>query len=394
MEDIILKEHNVIYQTYNRLPIVVDYADAAYIYDINNNKYIDFLSGIAVNALGHSHPSILKAIEIQSKKYLHLSNFFYQEPQIKLAELLIQKSKLNKVFFCNSGAETTEAVIKLSRKWGWDKNKTQIIAFSGGFHGRTYGALSLMDKPKYKDKMGPYLENMLIVELNNKEQLIKNVNNNTAAVILEFIQGEGGIREPNFEFVNSILELKKKFNFILIADEVQCGIGRSGDFFAYENWGITPDAITVAKAIGGGLPLGAIIVNEELSEVWQKGNHGTTFGGNALACACGIAVIEELEKGILENVKNVGFYFKKQLIDLQKKYTDLIVDVRGRGLMLGLELSLDAQKVVDLLLDKKIITNATSVNVLRIVPPLIINKDLVDIFIKSLDETLSQINSL
>lgn len=394
MEDIILKEHNVIYQTYNRLPIVVDYAVGAYIYDINNNYYLDFLSGIAVNALGHSHPSILKAIEIQSKKYLHISNFFYQEPQIKLAELLIQKSKLDKVFFCNSGAETTEAVIKLSRKWGWDKNKTEIIAFSGGFHGRTYGALSLMDKPKYKDKMGPYLENMSIVELNNKDHLIKNVNNNTAALILEFIQGEGGIREPNFEFVETILELKKKFNFILVADEVQCGIGRSGDFFAYEQWGITPDVITIAKAIGGGLPLGAIIVNKELSEVWQKGNHGTTFGGNALACACGIAVIEELENGILENVKNVGMYFKNQLIELQRKYTDLIIDVRGRGLMLGLELSLEAQKVVDLLLEKKIIVNATNVNVLRIVPPLIINKELVDIFIKSLDECLSQISNL
>lgn len=394
MEDIILKEHNVIYQTYNRLPIVVDYAVGAYIYDINNNYYLDFLSGIAVNALGHSHPSILKAIEIQSKKYLHISNFFYQEPQIKLAELLIQKSKLDKVFFCNSGAETTEAVIKLSRKWGWDKNKTEIIAFSGGFHGRTYGALSLMDKPKYKDKMGPYLENMSIVELNNKDHLIKNVNNNTAALILEFIQGEGGIREPNFEFVETILELKKKFNFILVADEVQCGIGRSGDFFAYEQWGITPDVITIAKAIGGGLPLGAIIVNKELSEVWQKGNHGTTFGGNALACACGIAVIEELENGILENVKNVGMYFKNQLIELQRKYTDLIIDVRGRGLMLGLELSLEAQKVVDLLLKKKIIVNATNVNVLRIVPPLIINKELVDIFIKSLDECLSQISNL
>lgn len=394
MEDIILKEHNVIYQTYNRLPIVVDYAVGAYIYDINNNYYLDFLSGIAVNALGHSHPSILKAIEIQSKKYLHISNFFYQEPQITLAELLIQKSKLDKVFFCNSGAETTEAVIKLSRKWGWDKNKTEIIAFSGGFHGRTYGALSLMDKPKYKDKMGPYLENMSIVELNNKDHLIKNVNNNTAALILEFIQGEGGIREPNFEFVETILELKKKFNFILVADEVQCGIGRSGDFFAYEQWGITPDVITIAKAIGGGLPLGAIIVNKELSEVWQKGNHGTTFGGNALACACGIAVIEELENGILENVKNVGMYFKNQLIELQRKYTDLIIDVRGRGLMLGLELSLEAQKVVDLLLKKKIIVNATNVNVLRIVPPLIINKELVDIFIKSLDECLSQISNL
>jgi predicted acetylornithine/succinylornithine family transaminase len=386
------REHEAIMQTYKRLPIVIDRAEGCYIYDCDGNKYLDFLGGIAVNALGHSHPLILEAVQNQIEKYMHVSNYFYQKPQITLAEKLKETTGMDKVFFTNSGTEATEAAIKLSRKWGTQNGKKNMIAFSGGFHGRSYGALSLMDKPVYKDGMGPFLDNMKVIDYNDIDQLRHNVNEETLALMLEFIQGEGGISQVKPEFVKTIEELRAKYGFLVIADEIQSGIGRTGKFFAYEHYGIMPDIITSAKGLGGGLPLGAIIVNEKLRDVWAKGNHGTTYGGNAVACATGYVVVDLLSKGLMQNVVLVGDYLEEKLFALKEKYETIILEVRGKGLFRGLALSMDASLILGKLIDKKVIANATSGTVLRIVPPLIAGNTEVNHFVSVLDEVLAGIS--
>ncbi|MBX3043877.1 MAG: acetylornithine/succinylornithine family transaminase [Candidatus Kapabacteria bacterium] len=388
MNNIIEREHNSIYQTYKRLPIVISRAEGVRIFAENGDVYLDFLSGIAVNALGHSHPRIIEAAEDQLRKYMHVSNYFYQEPQIELAEKLVKLSGLNKVFFCNSGTEATEAAMKLTRKWANPKGKTEILAFTGGFHGRTYAALSIMDKPNYKNGMGPFLDGCKVLPLNDVASLMASINSGTAAVCIEYIQGEGGISEPSREFNEMLNELHIQHGFLLIADEVQSGIGRSGKFFAFEHFDAKPDIITVAKGMGGGLPLGGIITSEELSEIWEKGNHGTTYGGNAVACRTGSVVIDVLEEGLLNQVNEIGNYFHTKLSDIKDKYPEKVLQVRGRGLMKGLLLSFDAQILVNELLERFVISNAASGSVLRIVPPLIVNKEEIDEFISKLDESL------
>ncbi len=384
-ENIINREKSAILQTYKRLPIAIDHANGCYIFDKNGNKYLDFLAGIAVNALGHSHPAIISAIKIQAEKYLHVSNYFYQEPQITLAEKIKQISGLDRVFYTNSGTEAADGAIKLARKWGFDQDKTNIYGFSGGFHGRTYGALSIMDKPNYKINMGPFLENSYVLPLNDVSALESKINEKTAAIFLEFIQGEGGISEPTEEFMNKILELKAKFGFLFIADEVQAGIGRSGKYFAFQHHNILPDVIITAKGLGGGLPLGAIITNEKMANVWEKGNHGTTYGGNALACATGMVVLNELESGLIDQINSVGNYFHLKLTEIMSKFPDKVLEVRGRGLMKGLLLSFDATILVEKLLEQFVIANAASGTVLRIVPPLIVTQKEIDEFIEKLD---------
>ncbi len=390
MENLIDIEHKVMFQTYKRFPIVIKKAEGSTIWDNEGNEYLDFLAGIAVNALGHTHPKIIEAITNQAKKYMHVSNYFYQEPQILLAEKLVVMTSFDRVFFTNSGSEAMEGAIKLIRRYSQDKQKTEIIAFSGGFHGRTYGALSIMDKPHYKDKMGPFLEGTKIIEHNNIAALRDNINDKTAAVVLEFLQGEGGIVEPTTEFVSVLKELKDKYDFLLVADEIQCGVGRTGKFFGFENFNIQPDIVTMAKGIGGGLPLGVILAKEKLKDVWQKGNHGTTYGGNALACAAGMVVLNELEAGVMNNVEEVGGYLKSKLQEMKLKYPNLVTEVRGRGLMLGLVLSFDASILVEALLKAGIISNAASGNILRIVPPLVLKKEEAEIFIIKLSIALSK----
>lgn len=381
------------FQTYNRLPIVIDKAEKNLIWDKAGNCYYDFLAGIAVNALGYSHPRILEAIEYQSHRYLHTSNYFYQDAQLNFALKLKELSGYDRVFLSNSGTESNEGAIKLCRKWGYEHNKTEIIAFSGGFHGRTYGVLSLMDKPKYKENMGPWLDNMIITPFNDSLELEKIVTEKTAGIILEFIQGEGGITESTSEFISTINKLKEKFNFLIMADEIQTGAGRTGKFFGFQHHNISPDIVTMAKGIGGGLPLGVILAKEYLSNVWTKGTHGTTYGGNSLACATGLVVLKELEKGLIENVNKNGIVFKNKLIELQKLFPNKITEIRGRGFMLGIVLTFDASILVKTMLEEcNTITNATSGNILRIVPPLIISEDDITLFIKNLKKCLSKLN--
>jgi len=388
---LIQAEHKHLLQTYKRLDIVPERAEGCIIYDKNGDEYIDFLGGIAVNLLGHSHPKILKALTEQAKRYMHLSNYFYQDAQIELAEKVNKLSGYSRVFFSNSGTEATEGAIKLARRWGYLNNKSEIISFTGGFHGRTYGALSLMDKPLYKDTMGPFLENIKILPFNDIASLEDNINKNISSVFIEFLQGEGGIVEAHPDFINRLFELKNKFNFLVVADEVQSGVGRTGKFNFFDYYNVKPDVVTIAKGLGGGLPLGAILTTENLADVWTKGMHGTTFGGNALSCASGCVVLEELENGLLDYVITTGNYLKNSLLQLQKDFPDLILEVRGRGLMQGLLLTFEATKLVELLLSQKIITNATSRNVLRLLPPLVITKNDIDTLHQKLEYCLNKI---
>jgi len=389
--NLIEKEQKYILQTYKRYPIVVEYAQGTRIYDKDGNEYLDFLAGIAVNLLGHSHPKVIQAIENQIRRYMHLSNYFYQDVQIELAERILKLSGYSKVFFTNSGTEANEGALKIVRRWGNRMGKKTVIAFTGGFHGRTYGALSLMDKPHYKELMYPFLNGVEIVPFNDVNALKNTINYDTAGVFIEFIQGEGGISEANKQFIQELWDLKQKHNFLVVADEVQSGIFRTGKLFAFQHWGVIPDIVTIAKGFGGGLPLGGILVSSELEHIFEKGMHGTTFGGNAVSCAAGIANLEVIFPGLIGHINFVSDYLDGTLKKIMQEFPEKIVEVRGRGLMRGLVLDFEAIILVEKLLEERIITNATSRNVLRLVPPLIITNQDVDLFYNGLKNALQKI---
>jgi acetylornithine/N-succinyldiaminopimelate aminotransferase len=383
------REEEILLQTYKRIPIEISHGEGVYLFSEDGKKYLDFFSGLAVNALGYGNKKIIQAIEEQIKKFIHLSNYYINSPQIELAERLVKYSGLSKVFFTNSGTEAIEASLKLIRKYfGPEKN---IITFSNAFHGRTYGSLSLSGKEKYKKYFSPLLPNIIQSEFNDVEQLEKNVTENTAGIYLEFIQGEGGIHIVSNQFVEKIDELRNTFGFALVADEVQSGIGRTGKPFSYQHYNIEPDLVIVAKAIGGGLPLGALITNKKYDNVFQQGDHGSTFGGNPVACAAGLEVVYEVfENELVKNVAELGNYFKSQLNLLHKNYPDKIAAVRGLGFMLGVELFNSCAGLVDKIREKGILVNCTNENVLRILPPLISTKENIDYFINIFNEILSE----
>ena len=383
------REHSSIFQTYKRLPVEIERAEGCRIYAKDGTVYLDFLAGIAVNALGHSHPLIIEAVCKQAHKFMHVSNYFYQEPQVTLAEKLKEISGFDRVYFCNSGSEAFESAVKLSRKWGNPQGKTEIIGFSGGFHGRTYAPLSVMDRPLYKDGMEPFLTNTEVLPFNDSVALRKAVNHNTCALALEFLQGEGGVTSATAEFVETIEELRREYGFLLIADEVQAGGGRTGTFFGYQHHGIQPDIVTMAKAIGGGLPLGAMLAREDVAQVWKSGMHGTTYGGNALSCVAGLVVLEELKNGVIDNVNQIGEYLKHELSKLKIEFPTMILELRGRGLMQGIVVNGEALPFVTALLSRGVIANATAGNVIRLLPPLTITKGDVDEFIGHLREVIA-----
>lgn len=382
------REHAVVFQTYKRLPVAIAHAEGCRVTDVDGTSYLDMLGGIAVNALGHSHPKVVEAVVDQARRYMHVSNFFYQEPQIRLAEALVEVSGYPRIFFSNSGAEATDGAIKMARRFGSRQGRYDVIGFTGGFHGRTYGALSVMDKPLYKDGMGPFLPNTMVLPYNDVDALESRVDEHTAAVILEFVQGEGGVTEATSEFVEAIWRLKERYGFMVIADEVQAGIGRTGTFFSFERYGVRPDIVTVAKAMGGGLPLGGILATEEAAALFERGMHGTTYGGNALACAAGAVVVEEVVDGLMAHVVEIGDYLRARLLDLQARMPDRIRELRGRGCMQGVVLTSDAAPVVTALLERRIIANATSGNVVRLVPPYVISRAEVDEFVATFGDAL------
>ena len=376
--------------TYRRLPLEFARGEAMELLTAEGERYLDMFSGVAVNALGYAHPGILRAIREQSERYIHLSNYYLQEPQILLAERLRKATGCRRVFFANTGAETVEGAMKIARRWGSTRGKNQILTLSNAFHGRTMGALSMMDRPGYREGFGPFLPNCQTVAHNDIEDLRRIVSDQTAAVMLEFVQGEGGIRPVSEEFVEALEELRRKFNFLLVADEIQSGIGRTGRFSAYEHYGLTPDLVLVAKPLGGGLPLGAILAGERTAEVLQPGMHGTTFGGNPVACAAGAVVLKEvLEGGLMENAASTGSYMKTRLEQLGSRFPETIRQVRGLGLMLGMELTTECAEIVTAMRERRVLINCTEGTVLRFLPPLIVEPRHVDATVEALREVLA-----
>ena len=387
-KEIFIKEQEYLLQTYKCIPIKISHGKGVYLFTEDGNKYLDFFSGLAVNALGYGNEKVIRSIEEQIKKYIHLSNYYVNTTQVELAEKLVRYSGLSKVFFSNSGTEATEASLKLIRKNCGSEKK--IITFSNAFHGRTYGSLSLGGKEKYKKFFAPLLPNIIQLEFNNVAQLEQNINSHTAAIYLEFIQGEGGVRIASEEFVSKLKLLKTKFDFILVADEVQSGMGRTGKPFAYNHFDVSPDLVIVAKAIGGGLPLGAMITNNKYSDVFKPGDHGSTFGGNPVACAAGLAVINEVfENGLVNEVAKLGDYFLTKLKMVQEDNPDRILDVRGLGFMLGVEFNNSCSSITEEFRKKGILINCTNENVLRILPPLISTQENIDHFIDEFKSILS-----
>jgi acetylornithine/N-succinyldiaminopimelate aminotransferase len=373
------------FHTYKRTPITIDHGEGIYLYAEDGTRYLDLFAGLAVNALGYGNPNIINAIEEQIKRYIHLSNYYVAEPQVRLATLLISLSGYRKVFFTNSGTESIEGAMKIARKWGARNKKSEILSFTNSFHGRTMGALSLMDRQKYREGFGPFLDNCTVLGYNNSDALRKAVSDKTSAIVLEFIQGEGGIIPATKQFVDQIRTLQQEFNFLLIADEIQSGLGRTGKLFSFQHYAIEPDIVVVAKPLGGGLPLGAILGNEKVADIFGPGSHGTTFGGNPVACAAGVAMINEIIDGaLIENAARMGTLLQDALYTLKQEFPKLITDVRGMGLMVGMELAGEGDPVVSAMREHGILLNSTNGNVIRFLPPLIIHEDAIRVTIAAL----------
>ncbi|MBQ1509831.1 MAG: acetylornithine transaminase [Selenomonadaceae bacterium] len=380
-QDIFEKDAKDYLPVFNRYKIVLDHGDGVYVYDNTGKKYIDFLGGIAVNVLGHAYKPLVDAVAGQTGRLIHCSNLYYTQPQADAASKLVELSGLGKAFFGNSGAEANEGAIKIARKYahGISPDKSQIITAWDSFHGRTIATLTATGQPKYHEGFGPLPEGFDYVHYNDIAELEKLMSDKTCAVMLETIQGEGGVHPPKDDYLKKVRALCDKYHALLILDEIQAGIGRSGKFFAYENYGIKPDIVTLAKGLAGGVPIGAFIVTDEVAMAFHAGDHGTTFGGNPLACAAANVVLDTVPKQeFLKNVEEVGAYFRQKLEDLQEKYPSLITEVRGKGLILGAQLSKPGRDIVNEVLDKGAIINCTAGTVLRFIPPLIITKEQVD----------------
>ena len=397
-QSIFERERAVLFPNYDRLPIAeVISASGVYIHTADGKRYLDCVSGLGVNALGHSHPAVVEAVKSQAEKFLHLSNLYHQSVQFELAEMLCTMSGFERVFYSNSGTEAVEGALKLARRYQTElsgiEQKVEIIGFTNGFHGRTYGALSVMDKAKYKAGFGPFLPHAHTLPFNDPVALDKHIGPHTAAVIVEPIQGEGGIVEVSDDFVNELKRLRSLYHFLIIADEIQAGVGRTGTFFASEQYGLEPDIILCAKAIGGGLPLGVILTSKKIADVMAGGVHGTTFGGNALACAAGIAVLSELQNGLMRTVAERSNDLKLRLLEIATKYSQHIKEVRGRGYMLGMEFNSAVKHVHTRLLERGIITNVTNLNVLRLLPPLVFEPQHIAELSSAIEECVANIPS-
>jgi acetylornithine aminotransferase/acetylornithine/N-succinyldiaminopimelate aminotransferase len=380
--------------TYDRHPVLLTHGKGAYLYGEDGSKYLDFLSGIGVMALGYSHPKITKVIREQSAKLVHVSNLFYTEQPSALAQKLVKLSGLNRAFFSNSGTEAWEGALKIARAVASGKGltkRTKFLAMENSFHGRTMGSMATTFTEKYRKPFAPVMPGVTFVKFNDVEDLKANFDDNVCAICIETIQGEGGIRPVSKEFMKAARELTKKSGALLLLDEIQCGLGRTGKMFAYQHYGMKPDVVTLAKPLAAGLPLGAILVTEEVAASIHPGMHGTTFGGGPLACAVALEVLKVIEEDkVLAHVKEVGGYFMDLLRQLDARH-GCIVDVRGAGLMIGVELdSADLAKAVQkAMLDEKIIMNRTHETVLRFLPPYVITKKHVEIVVQALDQILS-----
>ncbi len=377
-----------ILQTYSRLSIDIERGEGVYLFDTAGKRYLDFFGGLAVNALGYGYPAVLEAIAEQCSRYIHISNLFPQKSQIELAERLRALSGYDKVFLANSGAEAMEAAFKLVRRWASIRRRPRILSFTGAFHGRTYAGLSLMDMKKYRDGFGPFLEGCEILPFNDAVALRGAVGPDVAAVVLEFIQGEGGIVLASEEFVEALFNLREEHGFLIVADEIQSGMGRTGRFLAFEHWNVHPDLVTMAKSLGGGLPLSALLVSGEVVDVLSPGSHGSTFGGNPVACAAGREVLDALRDGVMKNAGRIGARLLAGLQALAAKHPALVVEVRGRGCMAGIECNRDMRPSMQMCIDKGLLINVTRERVIRLLPPLIIDDSHVETALTILDNVL------
>ncbi|WP_455629287.1 acetylornithine/succinylornithine family transaminase [Megamonas funiformis] len=390
-EEIFAKDKSDYLPVFARYNIVLDHGDGPYVYDTKGKKYIDFLAGIAVNVVGHNYKPLVDAVSKQASKMIHCSNLYYTEVQVEAAEKLKKLSGMDKVFFGNSGAEANEGAIKLARKYATniDPEKIQIISALHSFHGRTLTTLTATGQDHYHHGFGPLPAGFDYVPYNDIQALEAKMSDKTCAVMLEAIQGEGGVHVPDPDYLPKVRALCDKYNAVLIFDEVQCGMGRTGTFFGCQQFGVKPDIVTLAKGLAGGVPIGAFMATDKVANAFHAGDHGSTFGGNPLACAAACVVLDALIDGnLMENAKEIGAYLQSKFEEYKAKYPNLIKEVRGRGLILGMELTRPGREIANECLDYGAIINCTAGNVLRFVPPLNITKAHVDELISVLDKVL------
>lgn len=389
---------------YSRYDKIFEKGKGTFIYDNEGNEYLDFVSGISVNCLGHASPIITKALTEQSQKLVHISNLYYSEPQLKLSEKLTKNSEMERVFFTNSGTEAIELAIKIARKYGNNfannengeniLDKTEIIYMKDSFHGRSTGALAITGQPKYQKPFEPLISNVTECNFNDVEDLKSKVSEKTAAIILEPVQGESGLEMATPEFIKAIKELSEKYDTLVIFDEIQCGMGRMGTLFAYEQFDLVPDVITIAKSLGGGVPIGATLTKGKANDILVPGDHGSTYGGNPLVCAVANAVLTELidNKLISENVVNLGKYANEKLENLKNKF-NFITEIRGKGLLLGIQFDENkvlAKDIVSTALENKLLLVGAGNNVVRFFPPFNVTKDEINKGIEILEKVLEK----
>jgi acetylornithine aminotransferase/acetylornithine/N-succinyldiaminopimelate aminotransferase len=398
LEELKAAEAKLVLGTYDRYPLLFDRGEGVYLIDENGVRYLDLLSGIGVNALGYAHPAIEKAIVEQSRKLIHTSNLYYHEGQAALALRLTEATGMDRAFFSNSGTEANEAALKLARAWAKLKREqgvplgTKFLALENSFHGRTMGSVAATWKDKYREPFDPVMPGVEFVRFDDVEDLKAKFSTDVCAILVEPIQGEGGIRPMSQEFLQAARDLTRTTGALLIADEIQSGMGRTGKFCAYQHYGVLPDVVTLAKPLAGGIPLGAMLCTEEASQAIHAGMHGTTFGGGPLACAAALAVMNTIEREhLLDHVTEVGTHFREGLEGLAKQHS-AVVDVRGLGLMLAIELdSADlAKAVLGEMMSRHILINRTSETVLRFLPPYILQREHVDESVAALDEILTE----
>ena len=382
-------------KNYNRKKISFKYGKGSYLYSTDKKKYLDFVQGIAVNSLGHAHPKLVKTIKDQSKKLWHVSNAFQIPEGETLAKKLCKKTFANYVMFQNSGAEATEAAIKVARRYFYSigkPNKNRILCIKNSFHGRTLAAIFASGSKKMTEGFGPKIKGFDHFNYGDHNSLKKKINKNTAAIMVETIMGEGGIKVIPDWCLKELRDLCNKKNILLILDEVQCGIGRSGDFFAFEKSKVKPDIVPIAKGIGGGFPIGAVLMNKKVASGMTPGTHGSTFGGNPLAMAVGNTVMDIISnKKFLKNVKIISKYFLFKLNKIQKKYPNLIKQIRGKGFLIGIQLYKDQTEFIKKLMNNQLLTIRAAENVVRILPPLNVKKNEIDLAIKIIEKVCSQI---
>lgn len=381
--------------TYARYPVLLVRGKGTRVWDLEGEEYLDFVSGLSVCNLGHCHPKVVKAIQDQAEKLIHVSNFYYIEPQIQLASLLCKHSFADKVFFCNSGAEANEGAFKLARKYAKEKmgkDRYEIITMERSFHGRTLATLTATGQEKFHKGYEPLMPGFKYVPFNDIGAVKNAIDSKTCAVMLEPIQGEGGVNCLSEGYLKALREICDEKEVLLIFDEVQVGMGRTGKLFAYEHDGVEPDMLTLAKSLAGGVPIGALLIKKGIADSFKPGDHASTFGGNPLATAAGVAALTTiLEEGMLENCQKMGDYFISQLEEIKKKFL-FVKEVRGKGLILGMELKIDGSSIVKEMLKKKILINCTMGNVLRFLPPLIVTREEVDHVVKALEEVFKWIS--